>query len=324
MDAPLLVSPGRSARRDVLAVGQCSLDHVGCVDGLPPFAGKARMTEAWVLPGGQVATAARALARLGLRVGLVTSIGDDGAGEQALAPVREEGVELVAVKRVSGVASQLAFILVDRRSGERTVLWCRDPRLALTPADLSREAIAGARLLHLDAGDPEAAAWAAGVAREVGVPVLLDADTYTRALEPLLTRVDFPIVSREFAEALGGPAAALGALVERGARFPVVTLGPGGAVAGAPPGIASPAFAVPVRDTTGAGDLFHAGFGWAALGGCGAVEALRRASAVAALGCRGLGAQGSLPTAAEVEAFLAGSPETLPPAGAQAAGRTGR
>jgi sugar/nucleoside kinase (ribokinase family) len=287
------------------------------VDGLPRFAGKARMEATWTLPGGQIATAARAAARLGLRVGLVTSVGDDGDGDRALEPLRAEGVELVGVKRVPDVASQLAFILVDRRSGERTVLWHRDPRLALAPEDLPGEAIAAARLLHLDAGDPEMAAWAARAAREAGVAVLLDADAWSPGLEPLLAHVDFPVVSREFAEALGGPAAALGVLAGLGARFPVVTLGDSGCVGGPPPGRPSPAFPVEPRDTTGAGDVFHAAFGWAVLQGQDGLEAMRTANAAAALACRGLGAQGSLPTRTELEGLLAAPA----PQGPGAAGR---
>jgi sulfofructose kinase len=146
------------------------------------------------------------------------------------------------------------------------------------------------------------------VAREAGGAVLLDADGYAPELEPLLGRIDFPVVSREFAEALGGPEAALGELAARGARFPVVTLGEDGCRGGPPPGLASPSFRVEARDTTGAGDVFHAAFGWAVLEGLGPVAALRAANAAAAMSCRALGAQGGLPTRAELEAFLAGGP----------------
>lgn len=303
-EAPLLEARRRPARFDLLGVGQCSLDHVGLVDAMPSFGGKLRMSSAHALPGGQVATAVRAAARLGLRAALVTSIGDDGAEERVLAPAREEGVELVALKRVPGAASQLAFILVERKSGERSVLWYRDPRLALAPSDIPREAIHATRLLHLDAGDPEAGAWAAGVAQEAGVPVLLDADHYAPSLEPLLERVDYPVVSSEFADALGGAAEALRELAHRGARLPVVTLGSRGCLAGSPPGWLSPGFRVDARDTTGAGDAFHAGFAWALLAGHGAASVLRFANAVAALNCCALGAQGGLPTRREVERFL--------------------
>lgn len=296
-------------------MGQVSLDRVAVVDGLPAFAGKERMAEALELPGGQIATAARAAARLGLRVGLVTSVGDDGAGDRALAPVAEEGVELVAVKRVAGASSQLAFILVDRKSGERTVLWHRDPRLSLEIGDVPASAVREARLLHLDAGDPEAAAAAAGIARTAGVPVLLDADTFAPGLEPLLARVDYPIVSREFAEAVGGPEAALEMLAGHGARFPVVTLGAEGCLGGPPPGRPSPGLRTAVHDTTGAGDVFHAAFAWALLEGLSAAETMRAANAAAAWSCRALGAQGALPTRAELRRLLdAGAPLGAPAA----------
>jgi len=254
----------------------------------------------------------------------VTSVGDDGAGDRALAPLAEEGVERVAVKRVVGVSSQLAFVLVDRASGERTVLWHRDPRLGLEVGDVPAEAIREARLLHLDAGDPEAAAWAAGVAREAGVPVLLDVDAFDPALEPLLARVDYPLVSQEFARAVGGPGAALELLAGQGARFPVVTLGAQGCLGGPPPGRPSPGLRTDVRDTTGAGDVFHAAFGWALLEGLGAEPAMRAANAAAAWSCRALGAQGALPTRAELARFLEEGRAGRPASGAAQAGPTPR
>jgi sugar/nucleoside kinase (ribokinase family) len=124
--------------------------------------------------------------------------------------------------------------------------------------------------------------------------------------------VDFPIVSREFAVTFSGgsePREALRRLATLGARLPVVTLGPSGAV-GWWEGreLASASFAVDVRDTTGAGDVFHAGFVFALLRGCDAPETLRIANAAAAMNCRALGAQGGLPGVAELEAFLAAAP----------------
>jgi sulfofructose kinase len=68
--------------------------------------------------------------------------------------------------------------------------------------------------------------------------------------------------------------------------------------------IESAAFAVPVRDTTGAGDVFHAAFVWGLLRGLAPREVLRAANAAAAMSCRALGAQGGLPTEAELLAFL--------------------
>lgn len=309
-ESPLWPEPRRGrARVDVVGIGQSSLDHVCVVDGLPRFAGKAAIERYHRLPGGQVATALLACARLGLRAAFVGAVGDDDAAEAVLAPLRAGGVDLADVRVASEAPTQMAVILVDRTSGERTVLWHRDRALAIQPAHLHRRSISGARLLHLDGGDPDAGTWAARVAREEGIPVTLDVDTPTPGLSELLPLVDFPIVSQSFAETYFGTTshrAALGALVASGARMAVVTLGEIGALAQAgETTYESPGFRVAVRDTTGAGDVFHAAFAWAVLGGMGPERALRVSNAAAAMSVRFLGAQGGLPTRPELEAFLA-------------------
>ncbi|HVP31989.1 MAG TPA: PfkB family carbohydrate kinase [Myxococcota bacterium] len=308
-EAPLWIGARRDAEIDVIGVGQSSLDHVCLVDGLPEFAGKARIAQYLRMPGGQVATALLGCARLGLRCAFVGAVGDDEAGRAALAPLERAGIDLADVRTVPGIPTQLAVILVDRESGERTVLWHRHPALAIEPAHLSRASIARARLLHLDAGDPEAGAWAAKVAREAGIPVLLDADTAVPGMSELLAHVDFPVVSRGFAESFAGsrdPADALRGLVAGGARLAVVTLGEQGALGLlGERWLPSPAFQIVARDTTGAGDAFHAAFAWAVLAGFGPARTLRYANAFAARNCLALGAQGGLATQAELEAFLA-------------------
>ena len=173
---------------------------------------------------------------------------------------------------------------------------------------MRRQEIEQGRVLHLDAQDLELSIWAAGVAREAGIPVVLDADTPAPGIDALLKRVDFPIVSREFAEKHFGtrsPRDFLRGLTALGARFPVVTLGDRGAVAGGRQGvIESPAFQVDARDTTGAGDVFHAAFIWGLLEGMSEARILQAANAAAAINCRALGAQGGLPSREELEDFL--------------------
>jgi len=249
-----------------------------------------------------------ACAQLGLRAAYVGSVGDDAAADTVLAPLIRAGVDVRGVKRVAKAPTRSATVLVDARTGERTILGYRDPRLALTPADLEREPIERAGCLHLDAVDLEASSFAAELARRAGVPVLLDADSAAPGLEKLLAQVDFPIVSRGLAEAMGGRGglrAALGELCALGARLAVVTLGEYGALARLGDRvIESPAFRVDVRDTTGAGDVFHAAFAWGLLEGLGPEPILRTANAAAAMSCRSLGAQGGLPSRDELAAFL--------------------
>jgi sugar/nucleoside kinase (ribokinase family) len=292
---------------DLLGVGECSLDTRVLVEALPPPGGKGRVLEWRELPGGQVATAVLAAARLGLRVAYAGAIGDDARAEPVLAPLRCAGVDLSRVVRVAGAATRAALILVERGTGERTVLGQRDERLGEGRTELARLALGGARLLLLDATDLALATALAERARAEGVPVLLDLDAPAPGFERLLAQVDFPVVSRGFAEAAyGGAEPALARLAALGARLPVVTLGAEGALAWSGGRLlASPAFAVEVVDTTGAGDAFHGAFAWGLLQGLGTAELLRVANAAAAFACTGPGAQGALPDAGELRWLLA-------------------
>jgi len=302
---------------DVLGLGQACVDHVCRVERLPPAGGKARAREYTRLPGGQVATALVACARLGLRAAFAGGIGDDDDGGLALDPLRRQGVDLGAVRRRVGVRTQTGHVWIEGGSGERAIVWHRDPRLALRPEEVPVQRIRRARALYLDAGDLEAAGIAARAAREAGVPSVLDADTPAPGLEDLLAGVDFPVVSRELAETLPGTSdlrEALDRMVAAGARMAVATLGPQGAIARSREGeLLAPAFSVRARDTTGAGDAFRAGLLWALLEGRSPAEALRAASAVAALNCLGMGAQGGLPDRAGLEAFLERPPPQREP-----------
>jgi sugar/nucleoside kinase (ribokinase family) len=304
-----------TARCDVLGVGQCSLDELLCVAAGPPPGGKARIHERHELPGGQIASALLGCVRLGLRASFVSSVGDDAAGAACLAPLRAAGVDLSAVRRVVGARSQRAVIWIDAQSGERTVLWERDAALALTPDALTPAVVAAARVLLLDAGDAALAEHAAGLARDAGIPCVLDADTPAPGVREVLGAVSHPVISQALAEVLYGSAErAVRGLAAEGAELAIVTLGRDGALAArGGETVHAPAFAIAPVDTTGAGDAFHAGVVLGLAQGLALPELLRTANAVAALNCRALGAQAGLPTRAELEAFLAAAAEPTPP-----------
>lgn len=295
----------------MLGVGQCSLDRVARVAAPAPGPDSPEPADALELPGGQVATAMLACARLGLRVAYAGAVGDDEAAERVLAPLRRAGVDLAGVVRVRGARTRGALIYVEAASGERHVHPRRDPRLRLAPADLCAQRVASARAVHLDAEHPEAALRAARLARAAGAAVLLDLDRPGPGVEALLESADFPIVSERFAEEISGDGRAAGGLarlVARGARLAVATLGPRGAIAqgpGDPAPLVSPGFRVEARDTTGAGDVFRAAFAFGLLEGWGAARVLETANAAAAISCRAIGAQGGLPDRAALEAFVA-------------------
>jgi sugar/nucleoside kinase (ribokinase family) len=277
------------------------------LERLPDPGEKLEARDARVLPGGQIATATLACARLGLRSAYVGALGEADA-HIVLAPLMRVGVDVSGVKRVAGVSSRSAVVLVEASSGERTIVAHRPAGLALGPSDLERDSITSSRALLLDCEDAEASRWAAQVARGAGVPVVLDADRATPEAFSVIRHVDFPIVSKSFAEQSSSdtsPAETLRELAAGGATMAVMTRGGQGAVAlHADRLIERPALPADVRDTTGAGDVFRAAFVWGILQGLHADAVLRAAATAAALSCRGQGAQGALPDRDTLEAEL--------------------
>ncbi len=307
-NAPLWRAVGGASDFDVVGLGENSLDHICLLDELPEPGQKCELAHYDARPGGQVASALLGCARLGLRASYIGAVGADAAGERVLEPLERAGVDLTGVRVLPAAGTRTAVVLIRRRDGERTVLARRDPRLRLIAAQLEAKEVERARVLHIDASDPDASEWAARAARAVGIPVVLDADHLWPGAERLLRVTDFPVVARELAEELGGTGSAadgLRALLRWGARLAVATCGDEGALArSSERSFLSPAFEIEVRDTTGAGDAFHAGFIWGLLRGFDTERVLRAANAVAGLSCMALGAQQGLPRSSELEAFL--------------------
>jgi sulfofructose kinase len=290
---------------DVLAIGLNATDTLIRVPSFPAFDSKTKILSSALLPGGQAATAAVACRRWGLRSRYVGKIGDDAAGRLQREEFAREGVEAHLIE-VPNCASQLAFIIVDECTGERTILWQRDDRLDLQPDELPREWIRGARLVHVDGHPCTPAVAAARRAREVGAVVTADLDNLYPGVEALLEGVDFMISSRDFPERLLGIPDVLESLPEITRRF-------GCSVAGATLGRDGvlawdgtqfhycPAFRVDTVDTTGAGDVFHAGFAYALLRGDTLPEMLEFSCAAAGLNCTAPGARGGIRPVDQIE-----------------------
>ena len=250
-----------------------------------------------------------ALARLGLRTRYIGAVGSDREGDYQIESLRQEEVDVSCLRVIEGAQSQSAFILIDQPTGERTVLWRRDEKLAMEPDRVDRAAVTSGRVLHLDGHDTFAAIRAATCAREAGIPVVLDIDNIYEGADRLLPLVDFLISSGSFPERMTGISdlrSALKALSSKtGSLFVAATMGDQGVLAFFKGSfIHSPSFGIDCKDTTGAGDAFHGGFIYGLLAGYSVEETLRFANAVAALKCRELGARTGLPGIEEVKGFL--------------------
>src|SRR5712664_3797275 len=294
----------RSTRIDVVGVGLNATDTLIPVAHYPERGSKVEFHSAKVLPGGQVATAMVACQQWGLRTRYIGKVGDDSAAELHRAEFARLGVE-AHIFIAPGCSSQQAFILVDD-SGERTVLWKRDDRLTLRPEELQREWIIAARALHVDGHDTAAATAAADWARTAGIPVIADLDELYPGVEGLLRNVDYLITSRDIPGRLAGEndlRKSLRAVRSRfGSRLTAATLGEEGVLAWDGTQFHyAPAFCVQPVDTTGAGDIFHAGFIYALLQGWLLHRQLEFACAAAALNCTAVGARGGIQSVENIE-----------------------
>ena len=289
---------------DVVGVGLNATDTLLVVPRFPAYAGKVPFDDEVMSPGGQVASAMVACARLGLRTRYIGTVGDDRRGEIQMISLREAGINLDYVQ-IRHCANQSAYIIIDRSTGERTVLWRRPDCLRIDPAEIAPEQITCARLLHIDGHDTAAVEHAARIAHGAGIPVTVDVDTIYHGFDRVLPYVDYLIASSEFPVEWTNerdPFKAL-AMIQReyGMRVAAMTLGAHGSLA-LENGrfIYSPAYVVSCVDTTGAGDVFHGAFCYALLQGMAMREALDFSNAMAALNCTALGARGGIGTLNEV------------------------
>ena len=293
---------------DVVGVGLNATDTLIFLPRYPSSGSKTEFQSVSVLPGGQVATAVVACQSWQLRTRYVGKLGDDYAARMHREEFARAGVE-TRIITVPNCASQQAFILVDGQ-GERTVLWQRAEQLALKPSDLNREWIVNARALHVDGYDTAAATAAAAWARSAGMAVIADLDELYPGIEALLENIEYLIVSRDFPGRLSGEpelTRSLPLLQRRfGCRLAAATLGTDGVLAwdGERFHYAC-AYQVPVVDTTGAGDVFHAGFIYALLRNWPLQQQLEFACAAAGLNCMAAGARGNIQTVEKIETLMA-------------------
>ena len=291
----------------ILVLGYNALDVTVPVSGQAPPDSKCEVPDIRMGGGGPGATAAVALARLGARVRLVTVLGDDPGAERQRAELTAAGVDLSLAVTVTGHASPRAVILVDPVAATRTIYWSRGALPPLAPQAVDPGWLDDCDLFYCDGHEPLAAARLASAARARGLPVVMDAGGVRPGSRQLVARCTDVISSEGFAPRLSGipgPRAALRALRALGPPRVAMTFGAAGVLALAEDGDETfhvPAYRVPVRDTTGAGDAFHAGYAFARARGDGWQASLELGAAVAALGCTGWGGREALPDLAAAE-----------------------
>jgi sugar/nucleoside kinase (ribokinase family) len=295
---------------DFTGIGENATDVVLRLAGFPARDGKTDAVSREIRLGGQVATAVVAAAKWGLRTRYVGATGADHNADLHLAELRALAVE-THLLRVAKAESRLSYVLVEQATGSRAVLCHRDRRVKIEKSWMRKEWFQRSRLVHVDGEYPEASRLAAEWAREAGVPVMCDLDVFTKELRFLLPQVDLPVLSMGILEALGGSNEPLAALpiirAEYSSTLVCTTMGERGALAWDGQRFCyAPAYRVPVADTTGAGDLFHAGFAFATLRGWDTQRVLEFGCAAAGLNCMAHGARGGIGSLRAIERLRAG------------------
>lgn len=272
-----------------------------------------------LIPGGKGANQAVAAARAGASVRMIGAVGDDAFAPALLASLSAAGMDVTGVARLSDTPTGTATILLED-NGENRIIIVPGANGRVTPQalqphlDMLRQA--GFILLQHEI-PAETNRLIIEVAHTAGVPVLLNPAPFRPVPPDLLQKIDTLVLNEVEASMLTGqtissPEQATQAawrMLEMGAQTAIITLGKAGAVlCQARAEVYQPAFNVTALDTTAAGDTFTGAYAAHRLRGQTARQALRFASAAAALCVTRLGAQTSIPTFQEIEDFLSDKP----------------
>ena len=307
----------RAGAPRICTVGHATVDHCFDIQAFPGHPTKTPASGYRLISGGMAANAAIAATRLGARVRLHAPVGSDEAGDYLLRHLQSCGVACDQLQQVPGANSSISAVVIDAH-GERQIFNHRGEALARA-APLNVAALVGCDVLMVDPRWMSGALVALQWARDAGVLSVLDGDLSPQADLQALTRLADWAVFSESGLAAFAPGLtreqALQAALDAGAQVAVVTQGARGAcwlrktpaVANAARGITQcmTAFEVRAIDTNGAGDVFHAALVVALSRGQTDHEALRFASAAAAIKCQRNGGVAHGPDTPEVEAFLA-------------------
>jgi sulfofructose kinase len=290
----------------LLFIGIAVLDQIFTVDALPSAPIKYRARDLSVTGGGLAANAAFAVARLGGKSIFCSRLGKDVAAHAIVAGMEAEGVDCTLVRRFADRSSPISAIFVDA-AGERMIVNHADPAIPDDVSWLPGELPAGTSAVLGDIRWEKGAHHMFALARKAGVPAVLDVDRAPVDAGLLDAASHVALSTQALGEMTGitDPREGIALLHARHPGWLAVTAGGSGTHYGRPGDLHhSPAFEVEVVDTLAAGDVWHGALALALAEGRSEHEAVRFASAVAALKCTRPGGRDGTPTRSEVEAFL--------------------
>ena len=292
----------------VICAGVAVLDMIMFVAQMPQHAEKYRATDAMVVGGGNAATAAAAIARLGGRACLAARLGDDQIADMIVAGLENDGVDCTLVRRFHGRKSSFSSIFIDA-AGERQIVNFRDTDLDTDGAWLGESVLPVFDAVLADTRWPQGAAALMRLARAQGKPAILDAESpFEHAGDALAAATHIAFSSQGLRDYAGRDdiAAGLRKAAAETSAWVCVTQGADGVSWLDGNALRHmPAFTIKTVDTLGAGDIWHGAFALALGQGHDEPAAMRLANAAAAIKCSRHGGRAGAPTGDELAAFLA-------------------
>ena len=305
------MTPSRARQTDVLGLGIIPLDMLFTVPYFPEAGGKIDASSVIVQGGGPVPNAMVGLSRLGVKTAVIAVVGDDLFGKISIEELKREQVDarFVVIKKQPSAA---AAGFIENGSGRRTIALYR--QIEVRSGDLRLADYPVPKIVHLDGRDLRACIKLAKWARTVGALVSFDIGSMRNDVSPIFPLVDHLVVADAYALPFTNTKNAEDAISKLSMICPgeiVVTEGLAGSTGLDQTGFhRQKAYKVPVADTTGAGDAFHAGYLYGLLHGWPMPERLKFGAAVAALKCTKPGARTGAPKLREVQRFLRKEPAT--------------
>lgn len=301
--------------KQILVIGSLNMDFVVSVEEMPRKGETISAKNMQLIGGGKGANQACAAGKLGASTAMLGAVGKDTYGDRLLDSLKQAGVDVSRILRLEEETTGIALITVDSH-GENSITVISGANGAVSPEyiERNRDLIAASDYILLQLEIPmETVVYAAKLAHEMGKTVILDpAPAPDHLPDELFDYVDLLKPNETELEKLSGiPVneetlkSAAETMKQKGVPCVIVTLGGEGMYGSFPDGSEYRLYTqkVPVVDTTAAGDSFTGALAAAMGEGSSVLEAMDYAGKVAAVVVTRKGAQTSLPTKEEVDAF---------------------
>jgi sugar/nucleoside kinase (ribokinase family) len=294
---------------DVLGLGCVAVDYVGKIEKWPGEGQKLPLQSLSTHDGGLTGTAITAVARLRGKAAFAGKLGKSDAARRAIESLEKEGVDTSFVLRDERSEPVIAFVFTNSINGHRNIFFSKENVEYPMPSELPDEKwFDKIKVLLVDFESGLAGLEAAKIADEHGVPVVVDVERDEPYARELLSVSSHIVVPEELLVDFTGcsePAKNIGSLKTKSDQTVVLTRGEKGCAVLTENDeyFEVPAFNVEVVDTTGCGDVFHGAYALAIARGQEVLEAVRFASAAAALTATKIGGRDGIPTAEQLQSF---------------------